>query len=180
MAVTQAIFFVAITWCVVIYDGPTAQNDGISFYGVYAPTIAILIGGYGAAAVGLWWMSVRLRLEEGLARTGLGLRLIAIGLGLLLVTPFDRGPVWNWTHMTFGVTIALIQLAVSVRLLREYQSWGAVVGFSVQLLGGVLAALSLPDWRFEFLLLGQIVYQIGFAWCMFQWTHLLGARAERA
>ena len=167
-------------WCVVIYHGPTAQNDGISFYGVYAPTIAILVGCYGAAGVGLWWMSLRLGREIGLDRTALGLRLVAIGLGLLLLTPYDRGPVWNWSHMTFGVCIALIQLFVSVRLLREHQSWGAVVGFSIQLLGGVLAALSLPNWNFDFLLLGQIFYQVGFAWCMIEWTHLLGARAATA
>ena len=166
--------------CVAIDHGPTAQNDGISFYGVYPPTVAILVGGYAAAAVGLWWMSLRLRREADLARTGHGLRLIAIGLALLLVTPYDRGAVWNWTHMTFGVTIALIQLAVSTRLLREYQSWGAVVGYSIQLLGGVLAALSLPDWRFELLLVGQIVYKVGFAWCLIEWTHLLGRRSTIA
>ena len=177
LGVTQGLFFLAVLWCLVVYHGHNAQTDGISYYGVYPPTIAILVGGYGAAGVGLWWTSLRLRREDALAGAALGLRLIAVGLGLLLVTPYDRGPVWNWSHMAIGVSVALIQLLVSVRLLRELPSGGVVAGFSIQLLGGVLAALSLPDWKFDFLLLGQIVYQVGFAWCMLEWAHLLGARA---
>ena len=49
----------ALTWCLILNHGPTAENDGISFYGVYHEIDPLLIGGYvvliGGYVVGLSW-----------------------------------------------------------------------------------------------------------------------------
>jgi hypothetical protein len=83
----------------------------------------------------------------------MGLRIIAFGLLLLLITPFNKGAFHNWTHMTIGVITAFA--------------------------GGALAATSLPDWNLAHLLQGEIVHEIGFRWCLIGWTYALSDRHQR-
>ena len=64
LVLSQAMFFCCLVACFLIDHGAAAQNDGISFYGVYAPTILILVVGFTCAAVGLW------RTASYFARTG--------------------------------------------------------------------------------------------------------------
>jgi hypothetical protein len=176
LAITQSLFFLSLAVCLLIYHGHNAQTDGISFYGVYGPTMPILVAGYTVAGVGLWRTAGYFRAAGVAKSTWICLRAVSVGLFVLFVTPYNQGTFMNWTHMTAGVTGALLQLAVSVQLLGELKSRRAVMGFFVQLVGGALAAASLPNWRFEALLLGQIIYQIGFGWCLIEWTYALGAR----
>jgi hypothetical protein len=176
LVVTQSLFFLSLAVCLLIDHGHRAQTDGISYYGVYGPTVAILGAGYTVAGVGLWRTADYFRAAGVSSATEMCLRGVSIGLFVLFVTPYNEGTFMNWTHMSAGVTGALLQLAVSWQLLRAQRSRRAVMGFSVQLLGGVLAAVSLPTWGFEVLLIGQIVYQIGFGWCLIEWTYALGER----
>jgi hypothetical protein len=81
----------------------------------------------------------------------------------------------NWSHMTTGVTIALTQLAITVLLLAKRRTARSVLGFAVQLGGGILAAASLPDWHFTYLLQGETIYYVGFGWCLIEWTYALHA-----
>jgi hypothetical protein len=69
---------------------------------------------------------------------------------------------------------ALWQLAITLRLLRVRRTMRSVAGFTLQLVGGLAAAASLPNWNFAHLLLGEIVYQVGFSWCLIEWTYTLG------
>jgi hypothetical protein len=176
LLITQSLFFLSLAVCLLINHGHTAQTDGISFYGVYGPTVPLLVAGYTVAGVGLWRTADYFRAAGVSSVTWMCLRALSVGLFVLFVTPYNQGTFMNWTHMTAGVTGALLQLAVSLQLLREQRTRRAVMGFSVQLFGGVLAAASLPTWGFEVLLLGQIVYQIGFGWCLIEWTYALGER----
>lgn len=170
---TQVLFFVALAWCVIQVHNHVAQNAGISYYAVHHGTVVVAVVGYVAAAIGLWRTSTLFRLGRLDPLIWLGLRIVAVVLILLLLTPYSGGAFLNWSHMTVGVVGALVQLAISITLLRRYGSLGAILGFSVQLAGGILGALSLPDWRFEYLLYSEILFQLGFCWCLIGWTRIL-------
>lgn len=176
LLLTQAFFFLTLVVCLAINHGPAAQLDGISFYGVYHGTIEIIVAGFAVAAAGLW------RAAEFFAETGAPLitqramRFVAIGLFGLLVTPFNHGGFLNWSHMTLGVAIALTQGAMTIYLTTQRRSFGVGCGLAIQLAGGVLSAASLPNWHFPYLLQGEMIYQIGFGWCLIEWTYALRER----
>ena len=179
LLVTQSLFFLALAWCLILNHSVTAENDGISFYGVYHQTIPLLIGGYAVAFVGLWVTSTHFKAAGVPALTWIGLRVIAVLLFVLLATPYNRGAFLNWTHMIAGILGAVCQLEVALQLVRESRSLRTVIGLVVLLVGGAIAAASLPDWHFEYLLQGEIVFQIGFAWCLIEWTYALAERARQ-
>jgi hypothetical protein len=170
---TQVIFFAALAWCVILVHNHDAQNAGISYYGVHHRTVVVAVVAYVAAAIGLWRTSTLFRIGRLDPLIWLGLRVIAVVLILLLLTPYTGGPFLNWTHMTVGIFGSLIQLAISITLWRRYGSLAAIFGLSIQLVGGILGALSLPDWRFEYLLYSQIIFEFGFCWCLIEWTRIL-------
>lgn len=168
---TQAVFFAALAWCYAVEHGPQTSIDGISYYGVHLRTLPVLLVGYLVAAFGLWRTAEYLRSAAVSPVVWWGLRIVALSLVALLFTPYDRGPVLNWSHMGIGVAGALCQLAISLRLLEVRRTARSVAGFAVQLTGGLVAAASLPNWHFPYLLLGEIVYQVGFGWCLIEWTY---------
>lgn len=170
---TQVLFFAALAWCVILVHDHAAQNAGISYYGVHHRTVVLAVVGYVAAAIGLWRTSTLFRIGRLDPLIWLGLRVVAVVLILLLVTPYTGGQLLNWSHMTIGIFGALVQLAISITLLRRYGTIAAVLGFSIQLAGGILGALSLPNWRFEYLLYSEILFQLGFCWCLIGWTKIL-------
>jgi hypothetical protein len=179
LLVTQSLFFFALTWCLVLNHGATAENDGISFYGVYHETVALLVAAYAAAFVGLWWTSIHFKAAGVPTFTWVSLRVIAVLLLVLLATPFNRGALLNWTHMVAGVLGSLLQLEVALQLVRQSQTLRPVVGLVVLLVGGGIAAASLPDWHFAYLLQGEILFQVGFSWCLIEWTYALADRVRR-
>lgn len=180
LVTTQAIFFGALVVCVVMAHGPTAQNDGISFYGVHAPTMPLLIPAYLIAGAGLWRIANPVVAAGAPHAMGTGLRWISVGLVALLVTPYNGGTFLNWAHMTVGVMMAVVQLAVAAWLLGRERSAAAAAAFTVQLAGGIVAALSLPDWHVRLLLVGEIFFEIGFAWCLLEMVaSLRRSRAAR-
>jgi hypothetical protein len=178
LILTQSFFFLCLIVCFFINHGAVARNDGISFYGVYAPTVEILIVGFTAAAAGLWRTATYFSRSDAPVFSVVGLRVVALGLFALLVTPFDQGTFLNWAHMTTGVTMSLIQLAIAGLLLAKRRGFRSVAGFALQLIGGVIAAASLPDWHFTFLLQGETIFEIGFGLCLIEWTYALRASSR--
>ncbi|MHB1907060.1 MAG: hypothetical protein ACYCRG_09185 [Acidimicrobiales bacterium] len=173
---SQGVFFGALALCVLLIHDHVAQNDGISYYGVHAETIVLAVVGYVVAAVGLWWFAGILR-GEGIEAVGwISARVVSVMLILLLVTPYNEGAFLNWAHMTVGVVGALVQLGASWRIMRRRATTMANVGFWVLMVGGVVAAASLPDWHFTHLLTGEIVFEIGYALCVTEWAHELRTR----
>lgn len=81
--------------------------------------------------------------------------------------------------MIAGVLGALFQLEVALQLVREGRSFRTVIGLVVLLIGGLIAAASSPDWHFEYLLQSEIVFQVGFAWCLIEWTYALADQLRR-
>jgi hypothetical protein len=173
---TQATFFLVLVICIAVRHDSVVQTDGISFYGVYHVTLPLLFLGFGVAAAGLWRSAALLSSTDVPPVTQWGLRAVALGLFVLLATPYNHGTFLNWAHMSAGVALAVLQLAISTALISRWRTPGSVVGIGVQLFGGVLAAASLPDWHFPYLLQGETIYQIGFGWCLIEWTNALRAR----
>jgi hypothetical protein len=173
---TQLVFFTTLVVCVLINHSTIAKNDGISFYGVYYKTVELLVFGFVVSVIGLWRTSTYFATTDAPRITVVGLRVVAVGLLGLLATPYNRGTFFNWTHMSIGVAMALVQLAMSLRLLLSARTPRTVAGFALQLAGGLMAAASLPDWHFNYLGPGETIFEIGFSWCLVEWTYALYAR----
>ena len=173
LAATQAIFFTLLAGCVAIDHSEVARADGVSFYGVYHRTIPILGLAFVVAAWGLWRAAANYAILDAPALTVYGVRAVALGLFVVIATPFNQGTFLNWTHMTAGVAVALVQAAITIALVRtaaSAASWSALV---VQIVGGLLAAFSLPTWHFPYLLEGEVIYQVGFAASLLIWMVVL-------
>ncbi len=179
LALTQSLFFASLALCVTMNDSVTARRDGISFYGVYPRTILLVVVGYAAAGLGLWNAATWLRGAGAAPSAVASARIVAVGLPLLLVTPYDRGTFFNWAHMSVGVTMALAQLAASVVLVRRRRRFDAWAVLAVQLAGGLLAAASLPDWPFPWLLQGETIYELAYGLSLFLWIRELAGSRRR-
>ena len=175
LAVTQAVFFTLLAWCVAIDHSEVAQVDGISFYGVYHRTIPLLALAFVVAAWGLWRAAGHYAVLGAPALAVYGVRVVALGLFVVIATPFNQGTFLNWTHMTAGVAMALVQGAITIALVRRAPRRASWIAFAVQLGGGLLAAFSLPDWHFPFMLAGEVTYQVGFALGLLTWMVILPA-----
>ncbi len=179
LGASQGFFFASLALCVIIDHGLTARNDGISFYGLFHRTIVILVTGFAAAAVGLWRTASYYASLSAPPLLVVGVRAVAVGLFLLLVTPYDGGVFLNWSHMTVGTAMALGQIALTIALVRRHRSRGSVVALAIQLVAGVVAALSLPDWHFPNLLLGESFFEVGFGISLFVWITALSSPTTR-
>ncbi len=176
LTLTQSLFFASLGLCVVINHSVTASNDGISFYGVYPGTILIAVVGYASASIGLFNASIWLRAAGAPVAASASARTVAIGLPLLLLTPYNRGTFWNWSHMLIGITMALTQAVATFALVRRRRGAVTWVVALVQLVGGLIAAASLPDWSFPWLLPGETLYELGYGIAVFLWIGELGGR----
>lgn len=179
LLVTQLFFFSVLAICYFINHSATAEADGISFYGVYHVTIPLLVPAFLGSSYGLWRTSTYFASSDAPPLTVVGLRLLCVALIALLVTPFNKGTFLNWTHMTIGVIAALVELSICLLLLVQHRSPRSLAAFSLALVGGVLAAVSLPDWSFSYLLQGQTIFEIGVGWCLIEWTYALHGRQQR-
>jgi len=171
LVATQVVFFVCVALCVVAARGPDAEIYGVSYYGVHASTLPFVAIGYGVGAVGLWRTAKYLAALDVPTIFVFGLRVVATGLPLLLLTPFNHGAFFNWAHMMIGIVIGVTQMSIGTYLLNRQRRLSTTIAFLFQLAGGIVAALSLPDWGFDHMLEGEVVFEIGFAWCLVLWTY---------
>jgi len=169
---TQVVFFVCVALCVLNTYPRDAEVYGISYYGVHAPTLPLVSIGYGVGALGLWRTARYFAPLDVPTMFAPGLRVVALALPLLLLTPFNHGSFFNWAHMMIGIVIGVTQMGVSTYLLFRQRRRATTVAFFLQLAGGIIAALSLPDWSFDHMLEGELVFEVGFAWCLILWTYV--------
>ena len=107
------------------------------------------------------------------------LRLVAIGLPLELLTPYNHGAFFNWAHMLIGIVIGVSQMGSSLFLALRQRRRAITLTCLLQLVGGIVAALSLPDWGFDHMLEGEVIFELGYSWSLVLWTFVAPARASR-
>ena len=178
LAATQVVFFVCVAMCVAIAHPRQVESYGISYFGVHAPTLPIISIGYGVASVGLWRTARFLDLPSVAPYLASTLRVIAVALPLLLLTPFNHGSFFNWAHMGIGIVIGTTQMGAATYLFLRQRRATTTVAFFLQLIGGLVSAASLPDWGFNHMLDGELVFEVGFAWCMILWTFVVADGAS--
>ena len=173
---TQVVFFVCVAMCVAIAHPGDVESYGISYFGVHAPTLPIITIGYGVASAGLWRTARFLAPLDVAPIFTWGLRVIAVALPLLLLTPFNHGSFFNWAHMGIGTVIGVTQMGAATYLFLRQHRAATTVAFYFQLAGGLLSAASLPDWGFNHMLDGELIFEMGFAWCLILWTYAVADR----
>ncbi len=172
LVATQVVFFTCVLGCVLVDPSNQAELYGISYYGVHAPTLPLVAIGYGVGAVGMWRAARYVVLLQAPVFVAIGLRVVAIALPLELLTPFNHGAFFNWAHMMIGIIIGVTQMATGTLLLLRQPRGVTLIVFLVQLAGGIVAAFSLPDWGFNHMLEGEMIFEVGFSWCLVLWTYL--------
>ncbi len=68
--------------------------------------------------------------------------------------------------MTIGVTLACSQGVVTLWLCTVLPATRVLAAAFVELTGGVMSALSLPGSTFNYLLQGELVFNVGFCLCL--------------
>ncbi|MDA8207767.1 MAG: hypothetical protein M0Z92_02105 [Actinomycetota bacterium] len=168
---------VTLAACMGISYGKAASTYGVSYYGVHLDTLWILAIGFVATAYLLFRSARSIDLAKAPARVSLSLKVLAVGLIALLLTPYTVDTFFNWTHMIIGASVFGLQMAVGAvvafKVLGDRLGW---LGVLVELAGGVLAALSLPDHMLTYMLQGEIVFQVGFAILL---NHLFASEIRR-
>lgn len=138
------------------------RNDGISYYGVHVNTLPVIAVGYLAGSASVWYLARAFMMMAASKLLTLALVLVGIGLPLLLLTPYNGGATLNLLHTVCGTVVGASEVLVGLFALRHRMNRWVLVGFVVELVGGIIAAASLPDWHFSHLLGGEILLQIGF------------------
>jgi hypothetical protein len=159
-------FWASILVCLAIAHGPTVERDGISYFSVRATTLPVIVLGYGAVIAGMLVAARRLPDDDLGRRLALPMRCMPACVVALLITPFNKGTALNWTHMTLGVTLAISQAVVTIWLCTVLPVPRVLAAGLLQLVGGIVAALSLPDTSFNYLLQGELLVNLGFCACL--------------
>lgn len=177
----------ALTVCCSVELPRDAVINGVSWFGVTRATLAP----YAAGLLGAAWLLARaatalastgvtgvrgdtLETTSGTGATGattglralqvlrVTLRTCAVLMVVLLLTPYTVDTWFNWTHMTVGAALFLVQLLFAAWFWRGHP--GALTGalLAVQFAAGVVALVSLPG-VVDLLLYGQLAYQVAFA-----------------
>ena len=155
---------VTLAACMAISYGKAASTYGVSYYGVHLDTLWILAVGFMTTSYLLYSSARAVDPRDPPAMVSLSLKVLAVGLIALLLTPYTVDTFFNWAHMIIGASIFGLQMAVGAvlafKVLDDRLGW---LGVAVEFGGGVLAALSLPDHMLTYMLQGEIIFQVGFA-----------------
>ncbi len=149
---------------------PTSAIDGygISYYLTHLDTFVPLAIGFVTCAALSWRAASDLPAIGGIAILRRALQLMSILLIGICFTPYTWGTLFDWTHQTLGSILFVEQLIVSGWVWWRYErSWFNAAMIVVQIVGGVMALLSLPNDGIMVLFQGEVIFQIGFSLLLF-------------
>jgi hypothetical protein len=157
-----AVVAAGVAGCCALAPRPIDVPDGLSWFGVTAPTVEV----YGATLLltaALLGLAARaLEHEIGLRPLRDVLVVAAVLLPVLLATPYTASPAMNWTHMAVGSVLFVLQLAVVGWLWwSRHRTPTALALLAVQLAAGVVCFVSVLDLATA-MLYGQLVFQAAF------------------
>lgn len=149
--------------CIVLQPEGLRANDGLSYYGVYWLTIIPFLAAFILYETALWRAADSLGHTPKTRMLALGIRLAAILAMAVALTPhtFLNGWMDN-PHAVIGLVLFLVQLAISIKLLRMGFHWidaGLVI---IELAGGAACAYY-SMFEHGWLLQSQAIFQVAFA-----------------
>jgi hypothetical protein len=149
---------------------PTSAIDGygISYYLTHLDSFVPLATGFVTCSVFSWLASRDLPLSGGLGVLRRALRIMSVLILGICFTPYTWGTLFDWTHQTLGSILFIEQLVISAWIWWRYaRNWFNATMILVQVIGGVMALLSLPNDGIMVLFQGEVMFQIGFALLLF-------------
>ena len=153
------LFAAAITLCVLLQPQGLRLDFGLSYYGSQPLTVLPFALGVGGGAL-LLWSSAGFELPGFLRRT---MRLFAICLVGVLLTPYRAGPVFDDLHTAIGSLAFLLALLQVAWIAARYRPRGVhLLDLALQLVAGVACALWVPT-KTGYLLEAQLVFLAAWA-----------------
>ncbi|MGZ4598153.1 MAG: hypothetical protein ACXV3V_14620 [Actinomycetes bacterium] len=161
-----AVMAAGVLVCIDRAPKPVSTGDGLSWFGVTRQTVL----GYGITLLVTAALMLRaaapLAALPSLRPARVGLIACAALLPLMLATPYTLSTFMNWTHMTVGSVLFVIQLLLSGWLCWARARTPLVLGLLlVEFAGGLVCFSSLIDLNAA-MLYGQLVFQVAFTACV--------------
>ena len=168
---SEIVLLLTVMVCTIMIWNNNVNVYGISYFGVTTPTLPIVAIGFVVGSAILIMASRKLPSTSPYGLVKVTLRVVSVGIVLLLLTPYTVDTFFNWAHMTLGAIIFAIEMytgaVLCFRHMRDVLSKWAL---ALQFFGGVLAMFSLPNNMLNFMLEGEVLFQLGF---MVLLNHLL-------
>lgn len=155
------VLVVTVAVCALLGHDATTRRDGLSWFGVHARTVLPYATGLGAVAALQWAAADRLPDGERTEAVRRFLRVSALLVVGLLLTPYSAGAVVDALHRTFGATLFALQLLVATWFWLTCRGRVAGVLLVVQLVAGLAAAAALLGLQDD-QLTAQVAYQLAF------------------
>ena len=159
---SEAVLLLTIFVCTVIIWNSKVNVYGISYFGVKAPTLPVVALGFVGGGIMLIMASRKFPSRAPYVLVKWTLRIVSVGIVLLLLTPYTVDTFFNWTHMMLGAAIFTTELYTGgILCFRHMRDPISKWAFGIQFLGGLLAMSSLPDNMLNFMIEGEVIFQLG-------------------
>ncbi len=164
LVAAECALFGALALVVIGWPSVEVGDYGISWYIVHLHSFVVLAVGFFTCDYFAVRAARRLdrRGKQGVFRACL--YVISVLMLGILFTPYTWNTFFNWAHMTLGALLFILQLVLSLwvalRVVPGALNWWMVV---LQFLGGVGAAVSLPDHAATVLFQGEVIFQLAFS-----------------
>jgi hypothetical protein len=144
--------------CIAIQPAGLAANDGLSYYGSAWSTLLPFAAAMLLYEYTLWHTSTRLAQNRRYHFLAISLKLIAILLIGVLITPIRY--MENF-HSFIGLILFIVQFGLSIKLLSWGFHWLDAGLVAVEALG-FMAALYYANFEHGLLLQSQVIFQMAF------------------
>lgn len=174
-----AVLAAGVLVCVLRAPKPIQAGDGLSWFGVTGATVVEYALTLLVTAALLVRAAAPLAAVPELRPLRFGLIACAALMPVLLATPYTVDTFLNWTHMTVGSALFVLQIAVAGWLWwARARTRTVFVLLAVQVLGGVACFTSLLDLDAA-MLYGQLVFQVAFTACVALGVAIAAGRGHR-
>ncbi len=171
LVASEIVLLATVLVCTIMIWNDNVNIYGISYFGVTTPTLPVVAIGFVVGSLILITASKKLPDFAPYRLVKFTLRVVSVGIVLLLLTPYTVDTFFNWTHMILGGVIFAIEMYTgAVICFRHLPDRVSRIALGIQFLGGLLAMFSLPDHMLNFMLEGEVIFQLGF---MVSLNHLL-------
>jgi hypothetical protein len=164
-------FFASVAICLAISHGATTEHDGISYFSVRSTTQTALLG-YLCVITGMLAAMRRLTDHELGNRVGLPMRCMPVAVHRGALHAVQQGhlvqPDAHDGRRDAGDSPKASSRSRSARCSPRSASSPRA---GLELLGGIISAMSLPDTAFNFLLQAELLLNLGFYLCLIAVVH---------